>query len=286
MSIKMAFADMDDTFLTREKKVTETNVAALRHMAERDVEFVPCSGRPAAKIPEAALRSPATHYAVSANGAAVNRIHPDGSIEIIYKRYMDLDDVMAIYDQVADRHITFDVFIDGVALAEKCRYDQLSDFVKEPAVAESIRAMRKVVDAPMHEIVRGYDHAEKVTAFWTDPADRDLLISLVEANPRLTWASSIWNNVEFSAADATKGIALTWLAGHLGVDLADVVAFGDNLNDVSMIEAAGTGVAMGNATPETKAAADDVTLDCDESGVGVYLERLLAETDAEAAPEA
>jgi Cof subfamily protein (haloacid dehalogenase superfamily) len=280
MTLRMAFADMDDTFLTRDKRVTGTNLMALTHLAERGAEFVPCSGRPATMIPPEVVSSPATHYAVSSNGAAVSRVHPDGTIEVLHRRCMDIADVMDIYEKVADRHITFDVFIDGVALAERSRYDWLSDFVKEPAIQAVIRAMRKVVDAPMSQIVAGHDYAEKVTVFWGDPADRDLVTSLVDANPRLAWTSSMPQNIEFSVVGATKGAGLTWLAGNLGVDVADVVSFGDNLNDISMIEAAGTGVAMGNAMPEVKAAADDVTLDCDESGVGVYIERLLARQDA------
>ena len=52
-----------------------------------------------------------------------------------------------------------------------------------------------------------------------------------------------------------------------GVDISDVIAFGDGENDVSMLRAAGCGVAMGNAVPEAKAAADLVTTDIDDDGV-------------------
>ena len=54
----------------------------------------------------------------------------------------------------------------------------------------------------------------------------------------------------------------------MGVPVSEAVAFGDDLNDVPMIEAAGDGVAMGNAKPEVLAVADHVTLDCDHAGVG------------------
>ncbi len=61
------------------------------------------------------------------------------------------------------------------------------------------------------------------------------------------------------------GIA-RWCAAQ-GVDIADVIAFGDAENDITMLRAAGTGVALGNATPEAKAAADYVTDDIDADGV-------------------
>ena len=65
------------------------------------------------------------------------------------------------------------------------------------------------------------------------------------------------------------------LAAHLGLDLSQTVAFGDDVNDVSMLRAAGIGVAMGNASPEALQAADRITGTCDEDGVAQALRRLL-----------
>ena len=60
------------------------------------------------------------------------------------------------------------------------------------------------------------------------------------------------------APEADKGRALEQLAGALGVDMSDTAAFGDYLNDLGMVRAAGYGVAMGNAHEDVKAAADEV----------------------------
>ena len=63
------------------------------------------------------------------------------------------------------------------------------------------------------------------------------------------------------------------LAAYLGISLSRTLAFGDGLNDLSMLRTAGVGVAMGNAYAELKDAADFVTLSCDECGVGAGIER-------------
>ena len=78
-------------------------------------------------------------------------------------------------------------------------------------------------------------------------------------------------NLEVSDAAATKGTALTWLCAHVGEDIAGSVAFGDSINDLSMLEAAGCGVAMANAEPEVRAAADAVCATNDEAGVGRFI---------------
>ena len=59
---------------------------------------------------------------------------------------------------------------------------------------------------------------------------------------------------------------------YYGRDIEDTVAFGDGANDYEMLAAANIGVAMGNGTPEAKAAADYVTADCDEDGLQKALE--------------
>ena len=73
----------------------------------------------------------------------------------------------------------------------------------------------------------------------------------------------------------SKGEALMALASHLGVEVSEVMAVGDGLNDISLLETAGLAVAMGNAPDEVKKVADHVTLDVDHSGLAVAIEKFL-----------
>ncbi|WP_314148772.1 HAD-IIB family hydrolase [uncultured Leifsonia sp.] len=80
------------------------------------------------------------------------------------------------------------------------------------------------------------------------------------------------NVIELVPASAVKLPALRILLGHLGADLAEVIAFGDTLSDLELLENVGTGVLMGNAAPELGAAAHVArTLSNDEDGIGVML---------------
>lgn len=81
--------------------------------------------------------------------------------------------------------------------------------------------------------------------------------------------------LEVGPVGVTKAAALARLCDRWCIDRADVVAFGDNLNDVEMLRFAGLGVAMGNAEPEAVAAADRVTLTNNEDGVAAVIETLL-----------
>lgn len=79
---------------------------------------------------------------------------------------------------------------------------------------------------------------------------------------------------ELTARGMNKSIGLGKIAAHLGVEVADTIALGDSANDIEMLAAAGTGVAMGNGTPEAKAAADWVTDSVDDGGLYSAFERL------------
>jgi Cof subfamily protein (haloacid dehalogenase superfamily) len=76
------------------------------------------------------------------------------------------------------------------------------------------------------------------------------------------------------AAGCSKAAGLRALAGQLGIALEDTVAVGDHWNDVEMIEAAGLGIAMGNAPPGVRARADRVTGSCEAEGLADALEAL------------
>lgn len=80
--------------------------------------------------------------------------------------------------------------------------------------------------------------------------------------------------LEVMHGGATKANAMEYLCRSMGVPLSEAVAFGDNYNDMDMLEAAGLGVAMGNAPEEVRRGADRVAADSDNEGVARVLEEL------------
>lgn len=74
---------------------------------------------------------------------------------------------------------------------------------------------------------------------------------------------------------ADKGKALETLIRYFGINKEQTISFGDSINDIPMLIASGTGVAMGNAVSRVKEIADDITLSNDEDGVAKYIETYL-----------
>lgn len=271
------FSDLDGTFVTSDKHITAENLRALDAVAARGFEFVPCTGRCASGVPKELLAHPAVRHVVAANGAVVNAVGEDGSIEpgALHRVDLGAERAQRLYELSRRFDMTFDVFADGNVYTERADYERIPEFVEDASTRKLVYALRTPVDEPMPAFLRRPAHVERISMSWKNAAEADAVRAEVARDPSLVCVSSTVFNLEISDAGGTKGTALSWLCGHLGVPVADAYAFGDNINDLSMIQAAGHGVAMANALPAVKAQANAVAGSCDESGVGRFIERVL-----------
>ena len=115
-----------------------------------------------------------------------------------------------------------------------------------------------------------------------DPAERDALVAVLRAafsaDPRLAGIAVVASHpilVEGLPHGLNKAGGLAWLAARLGLAASDVLAVGDNDNDVEMLRWAGWGVAMTGSSPAALAAADWVAPSLEEDGVAVALEKFV-----------
>ena len=279
----IVLSDMDGTFVHTDKSVPEANLRALDVLVAHGGVFAPCTGRPARMLPQELLDHPATRYAVSTNGAVISEVSHDadgcgtlaGTVRSVS---LGVERARALLDALEGRDVVLDVFTDEGAFMERADYERLDGFVPEPYTLRLLHRIREAVDEPLGEVVGHVGSVDRVTVFWRDEADAELVRELADADPTLSCVSSMPWNFELTDARATKGSALEWLCEREGIPVADSVAFGDSSNDVPMLMAAGDGVCMANGTPETIAAADHVTvLDNDHDGLADYLLGLLGE---------
>ena len=117
------------------------------------------------------------------------------------------------------------------------------------------------------------DQAEKINIYFDDMETSRALREKWKDLDDVAVTTSISGNAEFNAAGVDKGVGLAMLRTKLGIDRMHVIAFGDNENDLEMLEGAGIGVAMGNSKQYVKNAANEVTGDNDHDGVAEFLER-------------
>ena len=271
--LKLVFVDLDGTFCDSQKNIPERNLRALDLAAEKGVQFVPCTGRNINGLPVELSGAACVHYAICGNGASVMDVRTGEALHTIA---IDRARIIALYQRVRDLPCTIDVFSGDKILLERSRAKYIDEACGDDLVhRDYFYRLRTMWDGTFEEMIdRG--PVTKINFLTSSDEDKATVRAAVDEVGGLGWTYSLPMNTEVQVAGVNKGAAVQWLCAHLGIDVADVAAFGDGENDTEMIRVAGDGVAMGNACADVKAVADHECAGCDEGGVGLYLETVFA----------
>ncbi|EIT85802.1 Cof-like hydrolase [Fictibacillus macauensis ZFHKF-1] len=284
---KLIAIDMDGTLVNKRLKVTQENKDAIQKAQKAGHIVVIATGRSLDEarftLDEAQLTLPL----ICVNGAEIldeNR-KKVSSVPISFERYemmakvlMEQDVYFEIYGSdgtyTNDREQAFEVMKDIVLTSNP---EASEEDVHKAALMrfklglvhhiDSYETLFQKQDFEIYKLLAFSSHHEKLSKAAQQLKEMgDLAVS-----------SSANNNLEITNKAAQKGLALLDFAAHANISLENTMAIGDNYNDVSMLEMAGTSVAMGNAEAEIKAIASYVTKSNEESGVAHAIERFIAE---------
>lgn len=271
MAIRIILLDLDGTLLTREKQLSGANRAALERAADMGIWIVPSTGRFYEGIPAVVRELPFVRYAVTINGA---QVYDAAEKRVLHRAEIPPEAAERVFDRLDTLPVTYDCFLDGWGYMDAENYARIDRFIEDPRVNRMVKELRRPVEHFREFIRRENRPLQKIQMFFRDmDRRREALESLAREFPDMAVTSSISNNIEINDRAATKGEALRFLCRYLGLEIRDTMAFGDGSNDMSMIQAAGIGVAMANADPDLKAAADFVTDTNDADGVAKAIER-------------
>ena len=274
MKPKLILTDLDGTLLRDDKSLSPANRAALVRAAAQGAEVVVATGRFFGGIPRELLELPFLRYFILMNGAKVYDRRED---RVLYRSEIPLAQAERVMDLLEPLDCTVDCYQNDVGWMERRYFDHLDYYVTDPVSRAMVRSHRRPVDDLRAQVRAGGDTVQKMQAYFPHLELRPQVMALLRREvPGVVQSVSLPTNLELNAAGATKGAALAALCRALGVDPLDTAAFGDGTNDVSMLAAAGVGVAMANGAPETKQAADLVTASNQEDGVALVLDRWFA----------
>ena len=267
--VRIIALDLDGTLLDSGKNLSAANRAALAAAAEKGIHVVPTTGRFFGGMPESVRALPFVRYAITVNGAQVYDRATDAAI---VREELPLATALAIMRYLDGFDVIYDCYQDNWGRMTASMQARAADYAPDAHYLKMIRELRKPYpDLKAHLEEEGRD-VQKIMLFARDLSVRAQIADGLKARfPELAVSASTFNNLELNSANAHKGLALKRFAEHLGLGLENCMAFGDGANDLTMIQAAGIGVAMSNACPEVLAAADYVTLSNDEDGVAAAL---------------
>ena len=231
------------------------------------------TGRPYNGVPFEQIKGTGIDYAITTNGAAIYRISTN---ECLYESCMDFSITGPILEYLLSKEIHIDTYINGEGFTPiRCR-ENLDRLPFKPAMKKYILATRTPVEN-LYDYVRDCGkNVQKMTLnFYPQPdgtrLHREEVRMFLETNPAIEAVCGGFCNLEFSKAGVNKGEGLRHLAELLSVPYEQTMAIGDSGNDYAILQAAGIGVAMENASDDIKAIADYITTSNEEDGVAVAL---------------
>jgi Cof subfamily protein (haloacid dehalogenase superfamily) len=263
MTIKLIAIDMDDTLLDGEQRITPLTEKAIRRAIDAGVGVTIATGRMFQSALPFALELGISLPLITYNGALIRQ---GESGETLFHRPIGTELAQGVADLFRQRGWYLQKYVDDrlyvAELDENARF--YADYARVEAVPLG-NEFFQMTEAPTKMLSMG--EPDELHEIRTEVAAR--------YGDRLYLASSKKRYLEMVDARVNKGEALAFLAETLGVGRSEVMAIGDSMNDVDMIQYAGCGVAMGNSNATVRAAADFITATNSDDGVAEAINKFV-----------
>lgn len=282
---KLIVSDMDGTLLNSSGEIPEENAKAVKKAVSQGVEFAIVTGRPYVSVRDILKTHKIVCSVIGCNGAQVT----DESGKTVRAHYISKSGLYNILKSAEEKNIYYHLY-DDKYIYTKSRLELLKvlknyskkAIKKQFNLRRIIRGIRRLFFAEVKVVANLFEYAtQREHGFYKvqiASTDQDILNKVREelrVVPDIDITSSAYYNLEVGPKGVTKGTALKELAEVKGIRQEEIMALGDNFNDIPMIEYAGCGVAMENAEPEVKDKANFYTKSNDDNGVAYAIEELI-----------
>ncbi|WP_246879915.1 Cof-type HAD-IIB family hydrolase [Bacillus suaedae] len=238
-NIQLIAIDMDGTLLDHEHKISIENRKAIKAAQDKGIHVVISTGRTRMTLDDLIESLSLDSYLITVNGSEIW----DASRQLVDRQILSTDLVEYMWE-LKQKHQT------------ECWAASVGNVWRETFPE----------DFTSHEWMKFGFNIE-------DDQLRQIILEELSENQLLEVTNSSLTNLEVNAGGVNKARAIEKVCGLLGLTMNQVMALGDSLNDLAMIKEAGIGVAMGNAQPIVKEAADWVTVTNEESGVAEAIKK-------------
>ncbi|MEH0835240.1 pyridoxal phosphatase [Pectobacterium cacticida] len=273
MTYRVIALDLDGTLLNQQKKILPESISALTLARQQGIQVMIVTGRHHSAIHPFYQGLQLDTPAICCNGTYVYDYLQCRASHTNPLSVTQAKDVIALLEASN---------IHGLMYADDDMYYQYSTghVVRTQAWAASLPEQQRPRFAQVEDLVHQTEASRAIWKFATTHTDIPTLQRFaieVEKQLGLACEWSWQDQVDIAQTGNSKGKLLQQWLSEQGIDMKEVVAFGDNFNDISMLEGAGLGVAMGNSADEIKARADLVIGSNEEPGIaGIIHSRVLA----------
>jgi Cof subfamily protein (haloacid dehalogenase superfamily) len=257
--LRLAAIDLDGTLLRSDGTISQRTREAIRAVRAAGVVVVIVTARGPSSVTELAHDAGIEGSAICSNGALIIDL---ANGEILRERLLETELAIQLVHGLRERLPGIVFAVEHEAFAHEPGF---AAWGWDPPAGTRVADALELLAGPATKLIlRHTDHEVEAIA----AVAREL------AGDGATVVQSGADAIEVTAAGVNKAAGLAEVAEELGIEAADVIAFGDFPNDVPMLAWAGRGVAVANAHAEVLAVANEVTASNDDDGVAVVLEQL------------
>lgn len=271
---KMILSDLDETLLVNHH-VPKCNQDAIMKARQKGIKFVPATGRAYNMIQEI-LKEIGTYqqeneYSICFNGGLIVENKND---RILHFQGLSFEQTKELFELGKNYDVCVMIFTLDCCYIFKADPDEVQRKIDQKAKFE-------VIDEYNMDFLKD----EKIAKILFEKRDMDYLQSIKEEiypyiDGKICASFSSYRYLELNALGIDKGYGLRWLASYLGMKSEEVIAIGDNYNDVDMIKEAGLGVCVAGGSDEIKEMSNYITtVDYDEGAVKEVIEKFVEGTE-------
>ncbi len=286
---KFVAIDIDGTLLNSAGELTKHTIDTVRNVTMQGVKVVLTSGRVTNSVKGIASKLNADKHIICDNGAKIVDLETD---EIVYASYIEKSTIIKLVEFCLTNNIYYMVFTNKEIIVKDLKHMALAFYKQRHHLKDEATGVSEIKFAGIDYIKKLSDPFTRIVICDEDRAIYNSIINMLKGfdDIELLAAPHISNKIikdgeknlllsysyaEILAKDTNKWTAIKTLTDKLGISKNEVIAIGDNFNDVEMIKNAGLGVAMNNGSPTAKEVARVVAPSNDEDGVAKIMERYI-----------
>jgi Cof subfamily protein (haloacid dehalogenase superfamily) len=269
---KLVAIDLDGTLLNTDKEISDRNKKVLSMAMEKGVKIVICSGRVYSGARVYAKEINSRNPIIACNGAVICE-NFDG--KVIYSESLDTEECLKVLDICKKYSIYYHVYAGNTMLTEELGHTSLKYFEKNKMLPPEEKVSIEIVTDMADKIKSIPGQVLKFAVVNDDPELLKKIRNEMEQIPKVDVMSSNFDNFEVMNKGVNKGEALKKISELLKIPASEIIAIGDNENDISMLNYAGLGIAMENGDDCAKKAAQYVTASNNQDGVAQAIEKFI-----------
>lgn len=265
---RLIASDLDGTMFKEQDSIPKDNLKAIDDLHKKQIPFVVCTGK-TYSVSKDICQNLHANFGIFGNG---NQIIDLTTGKEIARRTLTLDEIRTCFSMIEHQNLHVHAYTENSIITTKLLYLDLRtsilskdkmDFLIVPSVLDYIEKenptiLKLVISSPA-SLCSLKEELEKKANFSITYVKKTGIY-------RDTIIDKEYEYLDISPSNVTKGKALEQLKNHLNLQTEEVLSIGDNLNDISMLEASGVGVAVHNAYDEVKEVASFTTSQSAENG--------------------